>query len=554
VRNFGGEGADVMRRDQPPQVGQGQRSTLNSYGTEENGKQLLIPGVSDDKNPRVLTFPQAAAEYERTGKHLGEYDTQENSDNAGTLYHLDHSKDIGGAIPRPPTMISPPAQIAMPTPAEPAQRQFTPITPASLRATLSDQNPAPAVNELPVISKPSALNAPAPSMPAPAVLPKEQTPLEKKTAEDQAKLATLQGSKSGVDQLAQKPGFWHKVGAVAAKVGDVALSSTFPNVAAQIPGTQLHHDMLVKKQGGMVTGDLGQQKAQSDIAKEKAEANAKDTDKEPKGIAPGSYIPDSNAPGGYRQVGAKDVTPHAIAPGSFIPDANAPGGYRQIGEKKPDEGETLEGRTKVADAIGLTGQDRKLYLANGKVPEGMTEYQRRRLAQEEEKLNKPHIATPAQFANVDARKATAEAKLKDFHYVPASTGKDSSVQPAYYENPKANETLTEDELTDRKQAIQDAYEQELTSLGGTPKHLDYRNPAPVQVPKPPPATVQPVKIVAPRTTQVPVRTPVAPVNKDFPLQSLGGHKVGDVVKLKNGGNGRITGFNSKGQFSYDPVQ
>ncbi|WP_158219454.1 MULTISPECIES: glycosyl hydrolase 108 family protein [unclassified Achromobacter] len=69
---------DLTRR---PQVknDDGSISTVRSMSFEEDGKEVLIPTVSDD-GKRILSDDEAIAQYHRTGKYLGKFDTPDNAD------------------------------------------------------------------------------------------------------------------------------------------------------------------------------------------------------------------------------------------------------------------------------------------------------------------------------------------------------------------------------------------------------------------------------------------------------------------------------------------
>lgn len=73
----------------------GSTSTVRSMSFQEGskngspyaGKEILVPTVSDDG--RILTNEEAIAEYDRTGKHLGVYETSDDATAAGHSIHLD---------------------------------------------------------------------------------------------------------------------------------------------------------------------------------------------------------------------------------------------------------------------------------------------------------------------------------------------------------------------------------------------------------------------------------------------------------------------------------
>lgn len=181
---------------------------------------------------------------------------------------------------------TPPVAIAPPPTVQAQQRQFAPVSvatqpPVSPSVAISAPKPAPfaAVTLPKPIATPLAVAQPlAPGAPAPVTLPdKDDDPLQAKTERDQAEQERLQKSGSGVSQIFKPvdsegnpdpnkhPGFWKKLGGVAAKIGDVGLTTLFPSVAAQIPGTELHHQVLMNQQNQRVSIDLNQQKAQQDI-------------------------------------------------------------------------------------------------------------------------------------------------------------------------------------------------------------------------------------------------------------------------------------------------
>lgn len=90
---------------------------------------------------------------------------------------------------------------------------------------------------------------------APAV-----TPAPTQTMIDEAELNRRKATGSGVSQI-QNP-ILHAL----AKVGDVAGSILAPNVAAFVPGTTLHHQMLLKQQEGVVQNDQANDQAAAQTA------------------------------------------------------------------------------------------------------------------------------------------------------------------------------------------------------------------------------------------------------------------------------------------------
>jgi hypothetical protein len=55
----------------------GSISTVRSMSTNIDGREVLLPTISDDG--RVLTSEQAISQFQKTGKHLGMFDTPENA-------------------------------------------------------------------------------------------------------------------------------------------------------------------------------------------------------------------------------------------------------------------------------------------------------------------------------------------------------------------------------------------------------------------------------------------------------------------------------------------
>jgi hypothetical protein len=168
--------------------------------------------------------------------------------------------------------------VSLPSTAEQTRAQIpgqTSTPGAAPGETASTGIAQPSSLAMPTISRPPALDTP--SQAVSLGTDKDDDPLAAKTEKDQAEQARLQKSGSGISQIfkpvnnegnpdANKhPGFWKKVGGVAAKIGDIAGTTFFPSVMAQIPGTELHHRVLMNEQNRRVGIDLAQQKAQQDL-------------------------------------------------------------------------------------------------------------------------------------------------------------------------------------------------------------------------------------------------------------------------------------------------
>src|SRR5262249_14252104 len=72
-------------------------STVRSITIESDGKGIVIPTVSDDG--RIMSDDEAIAEYRKTGKHLGKFDTEDHAIAYAQSLHEQQAGAYSGQLP-----------------------------------------------------------------------------------------------------------------------------------------------------------------------------------------------------------------------------------------------------------------------------------------------------------------------------------------------------------------------------------------------------------------------------------------------------------------------
>ena len=165
---------------------------------------------------------------------------------------LDHIDDLARQAH---SQLAQPAKLAVAQAAPALSRIFEPpggvgSLPADPNQLAGGPQPMPSQPAVPTAIGGTAPGGPEPTTPRPLAtaasmgrVPRTWGPLENSQAET-ARLTTGDTSKPGWEQI-HNP--WLRT---AAGIGNAALGGFFPKVAAQVPGTTLHHNMLVRNAEG----------------------------------------------------------------------------------------------------------------------------------------------------------------------------------------------------------------------------------------------------------------------------------------------------------------
>lgn len=138
-----------------------------------------------------------------------------------------------------------------------------PVIPTAQGAPAATTASTPAV--IPQVpGTPPVQPQPAPATTIPRVKAVQPTPEQ---AANTAELHRLETSPSGIRQIK------NPVGRTLATIGDVIASGFFPRVAAAIPGTQMHHQVLLNQARQNVKGDIEAEDAEQRRIQQAAEAN-----------------------------------------------------------------------------------------------------------------------------------------------------------------------------------------------------------------------------------------------------------------------------------------
>jgi hypothetical protein len=157
-----------------------------------------------------------------------------------------------------------------------------------------------------------------------------------------------------------------------------------------------------------------------------------------------------------------------VSPPSPAPAAHPAAGFRRLGANPPIPPERTP-QQKYADAIERG--DEKTAKLQLQIMTGI-----RNATQHPAAGDRSRIGTPAQFATAANRKNAGLREMEKTHkWVTDEVGTDGSPVPPYFKGTGKNkgEDFTPDEFRDRKQELQNAYEEEIANLGANFQHYEY---------------------------------------------------------------------------------
>jgi hypothetical protein len=261
-----------------------------------------------------------------------------------------------------------PAQIARPS----AGSQIPPVMLRGLGAPAPSPTPAPGSTEDLEQHASASRIAPRPIA--------SPSPIEAKTTADQAELGRLQSTGSGVSQIARAHPFAGGIlrGLNAAGEIATAFSPQARPILNAIPGTEEHHNQLIRQQTGRIGEDLGEQKEQGAIGEagarteQAAAAAEKDT-------ADAAKLREEAAVAGNPKQGLtpEEVTIHDLMTGNngqprVDPETQQPytyfGAYNAVMQAKagakPEPTVAAHINYDAGIPVSVTGPDKKTYDIN----------------------------------------------------------------------------------------------------------------------------------------------------------------------------------------------
>jgi hypothetical protein len=169
-----------------------------------------------------------------------------------------------------PSATSPTPSIATPSIARPSGIPPLIARPADQREDQMAAQPAPSVPATSAASAP-----PPPSLSGMGASPRIAPALPQnvtsptRLSNDQGELERVERTGSGLQQFQQR----HPVLGTIARIGAGLGSALFPSIAMAIPGTDLHHQLLLNQDRAAVNQDLAEQKDEGQIAEAGARTN-----------------------------------------------------------------------------------------------------------------------------------------------------------------------------------------------------------------------------------------------------------------------------------------